>query len=101
MPVASLHTWSADDGRSVAMLYFWCPGCDQPHAVEVVGGGGAVWQWDGNLEAPTVQPSILVHNRQNCHSFVTAGRWHFLGDSLHPLAGQTVDMVDLPDWLTR
>lgn len=36
----------------------------------------------------------------NCHSFLRAGRWQFLGDSAHALAGQTVDMVPLPDWLT-
>lgn len=32
-----------------------------------------------------------------CHSFLKAGRWEFLGDSAHELAGQTVDMVPLPD----
>jgi hypothetical protein len=30
-----------------------------------------------------------------CHSFVTDGRIHFLGDCTHHLAGQT---VDLPEW---
>jgi hypothetical protein len=35
----------------------------------------------------------------NCHSFLKAGRWEFLGDSAHALAGQTVPMVPLPDWL--
>jgi hypothetical protein len=37
----------------------------------------------------------------NCHSFLRNGRWEFLGDSQHALAGQTVDMVPLPDWLVR
>lgn len=32
-----------------------------------------------------------------CHSFLRAGRWEFLSDSAHELAGQTVDMVPLPD----
>lgn len=31
-----------------------------------------------------------------CHSFLRAGRWEFLSDSAHHLAGQTVDMVPLP-----
>lgn len=30
-----------------------------------------------------------------CHSFLRAGRWEFLTDSAHRLAGQTVDMVPL------
>lgn len=36
-----------------------------------------------------------------CHSYVKAGRWEFLGDCTHDLAGQTVPMVPLPDWLVR
>lgn len=31
-----------------------------------------------------------------CHSFVTDGRIQFLGDCTHALAGQTVDLPDLP-----
>lgn len=33
----------------------------------------------------------------NCHSYLRAGRWEFLGDSAHHLAGQTVAMVPLPE----
>ena len=34
----------------------------------------------------------------NCHSFLTEGRWHYLGDCAHALAGQVVDLAPLPDW---
>lgn len=34
--------------------------------------------------------------RTVCHSFVEAGRIRFLGDCTHALAGQTVDLPDLP-----
>lgn len=34
----------------------------------------------------------------NCHSFLRDGRWEFLSDSAHHLAGQTVDMVPGPDY---
>lgn len=37
----------------------------------------------------------------NCHSFLRVGRWEFLTDSAHRLAGQTVPMVPLPDWLCK
>lgn len=88
--------------------WIWCPGCDYQHRVTVVGEDGSqdsvVWEWDGNVETPTFSPSILVHAGERqpvCHSFIRAGRWEFLGDCTHALAGQTVDMVPLPDWLVR
>lgn len=37
----------------------------------------------------------------NCHSFIVNGQWQFLGDCAHALAGQTVPMVPVPDWLIR
>lgn len=100
-------------------LWLWCPGCDEAHRIEVNTGK---WTWDGDTEHPTVSPSILVggvqwakgkdfHKPQHsqvvaggpivCHSFVRGGRWEFLSDSTHGLAGQTVDVVPLPDWLAR
>jgi hypothetical protein len=66
---------------------------------------GAQWGWNGSLDKPTFTPSILVKanytspNRLDdiCHSFVTDGKIHFLGDCTHQLAGQTVDLPDLED----
>lgn len=88
---------------------FWCPGCDGAHVVND--------SWTVNVEAATINPSILVHPHKTlidstltgpaltapenvtetplCHSYVTDGRIRFLDDSTHALAGQT---VDLPDW---
>jgi len=31
------------------------------------------WQWDGNIEKPTFQPSILHHTTPPWHGFVTNG----------------------------
>lgn len=101
-PVADLKRWtSTDEARQGAQLWMWCPGCDQAHAVEVEQGAPPRWEWDGDLESPTISPSILCHNEQHCHSFVRAGRWEFCADSGHKLAGQTVPMVPLPDWLLK
>lgn len=90
-------------------LVFWCPGCDKLHRIvfwQKMGESGPVWEWDQNLEAPTISPSILVtwtyggdKVAHTCHSFLRAGRWEFLTDCTHDLAGQTVDMVPLPDWM--
>lgn len=79
-------------------LWFWCPGCETLHAVT------EGWSWDRPADDPervTIAPSILVQGGSEnlrCHSFIRAGRWEFLSDCTHDLAGQTVDMVPLPDW---
>lgn len=102
---------------------FWCAGCADVHAVTTTAKSGANWSFDGNLDRPTFSPSILVRGLRReldekgkwtgkwrrdaagkpipyvCHSFVTAGRQQFLGDCTHNLAGTTVDLADLPDWL--
>lgn len=103
-----------DPGSS---LWLWCPACEDTHRITV--GTPDSWTWDGNEDAPTISPSILVggvqwpvgqgfHKPQHrvepggaiaCHSFVIAGVWQFLGDCTHAMAGQYVPMVPLPDWL--
>lgn len=86
-------------------LAFLCPGCAEMggsglHLLPVTPNEGrASWQWDGNLEAPTVSPSILTRYSEGvCHSFLRAGVFEFLGDCTHSLAGQKVPMPDLGDW---
>lgn len=99
---------------------FWCPGCNQAHAVRIP-PAPEPWKWNGNIDAPTFEPSILVtHDRwvppvtaENleqwraapwpqtkvghvCHSFVTNGLIQFLSDCTHALAGQTVPLPDFP-----
>ena len=106
--------------RSIAggEVAFWCPGCDEVHAVKVTEGG---WTWNGDVDRPTFSPSVLVRcghyidptppcwctwNAEHpddpttfacsqCHSFVKDGQIQFLGDCTHALAGQT---VPLPPW---
>jgi hypothetical protein len=83
---------------------------------------GATWKFNGNTEKPTFEPSLLVtgsefsakgredynqwmadgHPPRNgkefdsvktvCHSIITDGQIHFLGDCTHELAGQIVPM---------
>lgn len=164
-PVARLVEFKGT--RPGRQVYTWCPGCDNlhPFTIEAPPGpdgdrlnSGITWEWDGNLEAPTFSPSLLIrpsvhlcagqHELRECtdpecdaishailyrvdgqlqqlkvhqvpagaeqvrghvapcplpepwgpcHSFLRAGRWQFLSDSAHHLAGQTIDMVPLPD----
>lgn len=97
-----------DHGKQYECLAFICPGC-----IEGVGGTGLhllpvnttekspSWNWNGNLEKPTLNPSILTGKgtRNVCHSFLHDGQFQFLEDCTHPLAGQTVPMPDLPAWV--
>lgn len=89
-------------------LMFWCPGCDGAHMVRVGEGSGPRWGYNGNPDAPTFTPSVLVtYNGPDagqggappaiCHSFVTDGRIQFLSDCSHALAGQTVDLPDFDE----
>lgn len=92
-------------------FYFNCPGCECSHYIDP-----NVWGFNGDLEKPTVSPSILVRGtvpitdeehekimsgkpfepkRFVCHSFVRDGQIQFLSDCSHQLAGQTVELPKL------
>lgn len=101
-------------------ISFMCPGCGSRHVVHVGDGPGPRWSWNGDMDKPTLSPSVLVrsghyashnsgecwcdYNRKHpddawvectiCHSFVVDGQIQFLGDCTHKLAGQTVPLVD-------
>lgn len=89
---------TTDGGRDYLM--FWCDGCETHHQVIVNSTTG--WQWNGNRDAPTIAPSILVNQGSAnpavpvCHSFVRDGHIEYLSDSTHRLSGQTVPLEPLP-----
>lgn len=88
----------------------WCPGCNEMHVVP------DSWTFDGNAALPTFSPSVRIRGVRThpdtglalerdaegrpvefcCHYILTAGRLNFCGDSTHALAGQTVDLPELP-----
>lgn len=79
---------------------FQCPACGRHHLFWVGNDYGPVWKFNGDLEKPTIRPSIKVITGfpigdHICHSFVTDGRIQFLEDSTHHLKGQTVDLPDI------
>lgn len=69
----------------------------------MIGGrreGTPNWTWNGNVESPTLKPSILtrggdVDGEHVCHSFVNDGRVQFLDDCSHEFAGQTLDLLEI------
>lgn len=99
---------------------FWCAGCECAHALPVAEPSQARWEYNGNPNAPTFHPSILVRYykctvpnvmewfRANpgadrapghdaiCHSFVVDGQIQYLGDCTHHLAGRTLPLPAFP-----
>lgn len=60
--------------------------------------GTHCWSWNGDVDKPTLKPSILSDDGTNrCHTFVNDGRVQFLEDCTHELKGQTADLLDV-DW---
>ena len=72
--------------------HFYCPGCKDLHTV------GASWTFNGSMDAPTFQPSVLVtypgDQGKRCHSFIKDGWMQFLNDCTHWAAGKTVPMEE-------
>jgi hypothetical protein len=91
----------AQEPAGGSRLAFYCPGCKMVHQVAVGNGPGPRWGYNGNPGKPTFTPSVLVRGGMRgehwsddaiCHTFVTDGRIHYLGDCTHALAGQTIDL---------
>jgi hypothetical protein len=64
------------------------------------------WTWNGSIDAPTLQPSILTKWQAGdgngnpgpdivCHSFVNDGMVEFLSDCTHNLAGQSLELMEV------
>lgn len=99
-----LHT-SGWRGVDMWTYTHWCPACNEPHdyAVETPFWNGARWSWDGNVEAPSFQPSMSIKigpfpdgHIERCHYYLTAGKLIYTGDCTHSLKGQTVPLPDYP-----
>lgn len=80
----------------MSRIVFFCPGCEEHHQID------RSWQFNDNLDLPTISPSILIDytiadKRVVCHCYVKEGRTQFLDDCTHKLRGQTVDLSEV-DW---
>lgn len=88
-------------------LEFYCPGCRGLHRVPVTGERQEhrpVWKFNGDLESPTLSPSILRRigpfpdgHTDVCHCFVRDGTIEFLGDCTHKSAGTTLELPEIFD----
>ncbi len=78
---------------------FFCPGCLKRHQFRVAGPEPR-WIFNGDVERPTVSPSIFTDAGwldRRCHCFIADGRIQFLDDCFHHLRGTTIDLPDFPD----
>ncbi|MCY4495846.1 MAG: DUF6527 family protein [Rhodospirillaceae bacterium] len=92
--------------KKFGAYFVYCPACKRAHRLITYNEADPKHQWtfDGNLEAPTFDPSLKVESgpgrpgerNEICHSYIIAGVWQFAGDSTHEMAGQHVPMVDFP-----
>ena len=95
-----LHTNA--EGKATALIIY-CPGCQSGHVFSNLTEERG-WKWDGNAEAPTCQPSLLINPKGEyhvpgvplCHLVLTAGVIYFCPDSEHPFAGKSIPLVDFP-----
>ncbi len=81
-----------------------CPACGYGHFFRTVPHKDLpVWTFNGDRERPTFSPSMLVNARTHvtnpnailCHSFVRDGKFEFLSDCSHAMAGKTVEIADV------
>lgn len=58
-------------------IIFMCPsGCGQIRTVPLFPyDGHPHWNWDGNVDSPTLTPSIQVVLECRWHGFLTKGEW--------------------------
>lgn len=79
------------------LYLFNCPGCKTDHFVNTNAEFGGAWNWNGNVDNPTVSPSLLIGSRgevKRCHSFIRNGMIEFLNDCEHDLCGKTVEIPE-------
>lgn len=104
---------SAKLRRATGGYLHWCPACEEVHRLP------DNWNFDGNLESPTFDPSfkhsgmklVKVDAKWTgeweldaagypipmvCHYILTAGVLNFCSDCTHWYAGKSVPLPDLP-----
>jgi len=66
--------------EGITAIVFWCPNgtkrlCDIPLTLgpPIEASADRRWHWDGNMEAPTITPSIGCENRCGWHGHITNG----------------------------
>lgn len=121
--MAKVHPYNDGNGKQIGFMIF-CHACKCGHGFLVKSGiPGRDWTFDGNMEKPTFNPSMLVRGTMYpsggqmpnddelaqlkagkdfgpemrpyiCHSFVHNGKIQYLSDCTHKFANQTINLED-------
>jgi len=98
---AKIHILTDTQGKNEHVC-FWCPNCKSPHAIPISRTKPippSHWFFDGNLEQPTIEPSLRVFKGDGkttaCHLVMTKGLINFCTDTPGQLSGVT---VPVPEW---
>jgi hypothetical protein len=91
-------TYSNPNNTEKGIMWL-CPGCGEYHSVPTE-GHQASWKFDGNMDKPTLSPSVRVRGGSSspdycCHFFIRKGIAEFCGDCSHDNAGKKMEV--LPD----
>lgn len=86
--------------KEATHLMFNLPGPIMTHILPVMIGGTRQgtpnWTWNGNIDLPTLKPSIKSTNGKDItHCWLNDGKVIFLEDCSHELKGQTLDLLDI------
>ena len=98
-----------ENGKAVS---YYCLGCNTLHTIRYEYPERPVWDYNGNPELPTLNPSIKItydgpdagQTRESgytappniCHHFVTNGLLEYCTDSTHGYSGQRIPLPDIP-----
>ena len=77
---------------------FDCPGCRDIHFIPLVGDDKRRWKWNGDIEKPTLDPSVKATSywkdeKKICHFYLKEGVLEFCKDSTHDKAGQKIPYI--------
>lgn len=81
--------------------YHYCSGCNQMHCINTLRRNAlnAQWSFNGNMDIPTFNPSIKILGDKAtiiCHYFIHSGQIEYCADSAHKLAGQRMELPEIP-----
>lgn len=79
---------------------YQCPACGCAHMILTDGNGSPNWSFNGDVDSPTVSPSVKVTtgpqgDRGICHFFIKNGMIEYCSDCTHDKAGH---VVEIPEW---
>lgn len=109
-----LKPWHLTDKPDVIGGYnFYCPGCLSAHTFYCNKDyHSLVWEFNGNTEKPSFTPSLLLYTPETedpvtkekiprktiCHLVMTDGIINFCSDCVHTMKGQSVPLMNWPEY---